>query len=135
LTGVYNYAARASLMPKEIGPVSIPAADNLETFRIGAQSIGPSLTRSWHVSAVAYYPFILLSPLLALAFVYFSRPGDRPLAVFLFVGSSALVATGPFISNSAIYRYLHPIAWVNVLIIAALVVSAARSTFRRASTL
>jgi hypothetical protein len=114
LTGVYDPTAFAALVIPELGPATLPSEDQLRAFLIGPASTGPSLTRTWHVAAVSYYPFILLCPLVALVAVALGPRARRPGTIFLCLISAAMVATGPFLAASTVIRYLHPLAWMNV---------------------
>lgn len=126
LRGVYDPAAFAALVVLELGPATLPSEDQLRAFRIGPDSTGPSLARTWHAAAVAYYPFILLCPVVALAAVVLCPRADLPAAVFLFLVAAAVVATGPFLAASTVIRYLHPLAWLNVFVVVLVIHVASR---------
>ena len=121
LTRVYDPTAFAALVIPELGPPTLPSEDQLRAFRIGPASTGPSLTRTWHVAAVSYYPFILLCPLVALAAVALCQHAGHPAAILVFLISAAMVATGPFLAASTVIRYLHPLAWMNIFILVLMV--------------
>lgn len=133
LTGVYDHAAFAALVILELGPATLPSEDQLRAFRISPASTGPSLMRTWHVAGVCYYPFILLCPLVALVAVALAPHACRPAATFVFIVSATLIATGPFLAASTVIRYLHPLAWMNVLVLV-LVVHWAFAPSRRRPT-
>jgi uncharacterized membrane protein YhaH (DUF805 family) len=131
LTAAYDPAAFAALITSELGPRTLPPANELEAYKIESATIGPSLTRRWHAAAVSYYPLILLCPLLALLAAVFPDRGRRPDSIFVFIVSAAMVATGPLVAASTVIRYLHPLAWMNVFVIVLLVQRATRGRASR----
>ena len=134
LTGAYDPSAFAVLVLPELGPTTLPREDELLAYRIGPASVGPSLTRTWHVAGALYYPFILLCPLVAMLAAALCPRDDRPACMFVVVVSAATVVTGPFLAASTAIRYLHPLAWMNVfavMLVAHGVTSRRRAAFRR----
>jgi len=106
----------------DLGPNSLPPGiEGLGSYGLGlgAETVGPSPTRTWQVSALWWYIALPLCPLWATLGFAFARE-QRPAFAFLALLSLTIVLTGPFLSTQAVIRYLHPLAWLTILVVGAL---------------
>jgi hypothetical protein len=116
----------------DLGPKALPGGlEGLHPFSnsLGAETVGPSLTRNWHRGAWWWYPALLLCPGAAMILAFGAPPAYRPSLALIGLLSGAVVMTGPFLATMPVVRYLHPLGWVTVLLIgAAVAMLSAKST-------
>jgi hypothetical protein len=96
-----------------------PHADSL-----GAEIVGPSLVRWWHVNAWPWYMFLMLCPIWTMVLFFTVPPMFRAHALLFFALASGLLLTGPFLATMAVVRYLHPLSWMTFLTVALLLQAA-----------
>ncbi len=125
------YFDQASLMAGlkyDLGPdrFPIPELNGLAPYidSLGAEVVGPSPARWWHVRAWPWYMFLMLCPLWAIVLFFATPPELRAHAVLIFALASGLLLTGPFLATMAVVRYLHPLSWLTLLTIALLLQAA-----------
>jgi hypothetical protein len=123
LASFFHVASLKAGLDYDLGPKTLPGGlDGVLPFSraIGPEAVGPSLIRAWHTAALPWYGVVLLCPLWALAGAFATPAKGRWRFLFLAALAAALIATGPFLATMAVVRYLHPLAWITVLVAAAL---------------
>jgi hypothetical protein len=81
---------------------------------LSGHHLQPTLTKQWHLSAVYWYRFLLLSPLLSL-FTILIASSHRGSSIFIGVTVCALIAVSCALVTESVIRYLHPVAWLTCL--------------------
>jgi hypothetical protein len=97
----------------------IPELKDLSPYvdSLGAEVVGPSPVRWWHVKAWPWYMFVMLCPAWAMMLFFMAPRELRAHVILIFALASGIVLTGPFLATMAVVRYLHPLSWVTVLTI------------------
>ncbi|MFC7332955.1 hypothetical protein [Rhodocista pekingensis] len=95
------------------------ASDLRSVFAVDvARSVEPSPVRSWHGFPVNWYILLPLMPCVAFLCIPFVPTCSRPEVGFLVIVGFGLVACGPFLGTMTVVRYLHPLAWLNMVLFA-----------------
>jgi hypothetical protein len=84
---------------------------------LGAEVVGPSPVRWWHVNAWPWYMFLMLCPVWAMVLFFMAPSVLRAHSLLVFALASGLILTGPFLATMAVVRYLHPLSWMTFLTI------------------
>lgn len=73
-----------------------------------------TVIKEWHRSAIYWYRFLLLSPLLSLLTIVIGGP-YRASSAFIAVLVCALMVVNCALVTEAVFRYLQPVAWLTFL--------------------
>lgn len=73
-----------------------------------------TVIKEWHRSATYWYRFLLLSPLLSLLTILIAGT-YRASSIFIAILVCALMVVNCAVVTEAVFRYLHPVAWLTCL--------------------
>jgi hypothetical protein len=87
-------------------------------------------SKAWHAMAVPWYQVVLLSPLLWIAAMLAAPRLWRPM-IFVGLVLASQWAVDTLVVTDPVVRYLHPLAWLTLLLVAVLLQSLVRRAARR----